>query len=137
VVTSFRYRLHPLSTVLGGAVAYPLAAGQEVIDTYRRVTHAAPDALSVQLSLLTGPDHSTKVAGVAPCHCRDLDEAKEDVRLLREVAVPIVNAVAPMSYPDQNRRVDARFPRGALHYWKSAFFTELSDAAGAHPSRVF
>jgi hypothetical protein len=34
-----------------------------------------------------------------------------------------------MPYPAVNMGVDWLFPRGALSYWKSAFFSELSDAA--------
>ena len=34
-----------------------------------------------------------------------------------------------MPYPAVNSMLDDAFPRGALNYWKSAFFTELSDAA--------
>ena len=34
-----------------------------------------------------------------------------------------------MPYPVVNTLLDAGFPKGALNYWKSAFFTELSDAA--------
>jgi hypothetical protein len=37
--------------------------------------------------------------------------------------------VAPMPYPAVNTMLDGGFPRGALNYWRSAFFTELSDAA--------
>ena len=34
-----------------------------------------------------------------------------------------------MPYPMINSMLDDGFPRGALNYWKSAFLTELSDAA--------
>ena len=37
--------------------------------------------------------------------------------------------VQRMPYPAMNTGADWLFPRGALNYWKSAFFSELSDAA--------
>ena len=40
-----------------------------------------------------------------------------------------MDLVQPMPYPVVNTLLDDGFPRGALNYWKSAFFTELSDAA--------
>jgi FAD/FMN-containing dehydrogenase len=40
-----------------------------------------------------------------------------------------MDLVQPMPYPVVNTLLDDAFPRGALNYWKSAFFTELSDAA--------
>jgi hypothetical protein len=40
-----------------------------------------------------------------------------------------MDLLGPMPYPVVNTLLDGAFPRGALNYWKSAFFTELSDAA--------
>jgi hypothetical protein len=34
-----------------------------------------------------------------------------------------------MPYPVVNALLDHAFPNGALNYWKSAFLTDLSDAA--------
>jgi hypothetical protein len=129
VVTSFTYRLHPVTTVLGGPAAFPLAAADGVIDCYRRLTKEAPDELGVQCGLLTGPDGSTKVAAIVICHCGDLDQAEADIRSVRELGTPLLDGIGPKSYVDQNRQIDDNFPPGALNYWKSAFFTDLSDAA--------
>lgn len=129
VVTSFTYRLHPVTTVLGGPAAFPLAAGDAVIDAYRRLTQGAPDELGVQCGLVTGPDASTKVAAVVVCHCGDLDRAEADIRSVRELGTPLLDGIGPKTYVEQNSRIDADFPPGALNYWKSAFLTDLSDAA--------
>jgi FAD/FMN-containing dehydrogenase len=129
VVTSFTFQLHPVSTVLGGVAAFPLAAADDVIDIFRRLTKEAPDELSVQCGFVTGPDASTKVAALPVCHCGDLDQAEADIRLVRELGTPLLDAIGPMSYVDQNHRIDDSFPSGALNYWKSAFFTDLSDTA--------
>ena len=40
-----------------------------------------------------------------------------------------MDTIQPMPYPAVNTMLDDAFPRGALNYWKSAFLTELSDAA--------
>ena len=48
---------------------------------------------------------------------------------MRQFGPPILDVVAPMPYPVVNTMLDAAFPRGAFNYWKSAFFTELSDGA--------
>src|SRR6266496_228519 len=61
VVTSFTFKLHPVSTVLGGLAAFPLAAADAVIDVFRRVTKEAPDELGVQCGFVTGPDAATKL----------------------------------------------------------------------------
>ena len=131
VATSFTFRLHPVSTVFGGLIAYPVEAADEVIDAYRRVTKGAPDELSVQCGLGTAPDGSTRMAAVPLCHCGDLDRAGTDVEPLRRLGTPLFDALGPLPYVEQNRLPDSSFPRGALNYWKSAFFTELSDDAVA------
>ena len=48
---------------------------------------------------------------------------------LREFGPPLLDLIGPMPYPVINTLLDPGFPVGALNYWKSAFFTELSDAA--------
>jgi hypothetical protein len=35
----------------------------------------------------------------------------------------LMDLVAPMPYPAVNTMLDGGFPRGALNYWRSAFFT--------------
>jgi FAD/FMN-containing dehydrogenase len=42
VATSFEYRLHPVSTVLSGIVAYPFQKAKEVLQLFRELTSAAP-----------------------------------------------------------------------------------------------
>ena len=129
VVTSFTFRLHPVSTVFGGLIAYPVAAAEDVLDAYRRVTKGAPDELSVQCGLSTAPDGSTRMVAVPLCHCGELAQAETDVRPLRELGAPLLDQLGPLPYVEQNRLSDEMLPRGALNYWKSAFFSELSDAA--------
>ncbi|MEY2449639.1 MAG: hypothetical protein QOH79_3115 [Acidimicrobiaceae bacterium] len=129
VVTSFTFQLHPVSTVLGGVAAFPLAAADAVIDVFRRVAKEAPDELGVQCGFVTGPDAATKLVALPLCHCGELDQAEADIRPVREIGTPLLDAIEPKSYIEQNRQVDASFPAGALNYWKSAFFTDLSDAA--------
>ena len=129
VVTSFTYRLHPVTTVLGGPAVFPLAAADAVIDGYRRLAKEAPDELGVQCGLLTGPDGATKVAALVVCHCGELDQAWADIQPVRELGNPLLDAIGPQSYVDRNRQLDGDFPAGALNYWKSAFFNDLSDAA--------
>ena len=129
VVTSFTYRLHPVTTVLGGLAAYPLAAGASVLDAFRQMATTGPDELGVQCGLLTGPDRTTKLAALPLCHCGDIAQAENDIQPLRALGDPLLDAVGPIPYTDQNRLLDDSFPAGALNYWKSAFFNELSDQA--------
>jgi hypothetical protein len=131
VVTSFEYRTHPVASVLGGPVLHPLAAARELLPFYRGFAAGAPDELGTQFAFLHAPDGSgAKLCGVAVCHAADdANRAEADVRPLREFGSPAADLVQRMPYPVMNTGVDWLFPEGALSYWKSAFFWELSDDA--------
>jgi len=130
VVTSFEYRAHPVDMVFGGIAAHPLAAADEVLDFYRQFTKSLPDELTAFAGLVHAPDGSgTKIVALPVCHCGDLRQAESEVKPLREFGPPLLDLIGPMPYPVINTLLDPGFPVGALNYWKSAFFTELSDAA--------
>jgi FAD/FMN-containing dehydrogenase len=131
VATSFEFRAHPLISVLGGPILHPLGAAPQLMAFYREFASDLPDELSTQAAFMHAPDGSgLKLCAVAVCHCgEDADQAEADVRQLREFGSPAADAVQRMPYPDINTGVDWLFPRGALSYWKSAFLSELSEAA--------
>jgi FAD/FMN-containing dehydrogenase len=132
VVTSFEFQAHSVASVLGGAVLHPLEAAPRLLAFYRELAADLPDELSTQAAFLHSPDGSrAKLCGIALCHASDnADRAEADVRPLREFGSPVVDMVRRMPYPLVNTGVDWLFP-GAFTYWKSAFFSELSDAAVA------
>ena len=129
VVTSFEYRTHPLASVLGGPVLHPLAAAPQLFSFYREFAADLPDELSTQAVFLHAPDGSgTKLCGIAVCHAGDdADRAEADVRPLRRFGSPAADMIQRMPYPAVNTGVDWLSPAGVLSYWKSAFFSELSD----------
>ena len=130
VATSMEFETHPLDVILGGLVAHPLAAAGEVVDMFRQVTKGLPDEATVFCALVHAPDGSgMKLCALPLCHCGEPNQAEADLQPLRQFGPPILDLVQPMPYPAVNTMLDDGFPRGALNYWKSAFFTELSDAA--------
>jgi FAD/FMN-containing dehydrogenase len=62
------------------------------------------------------------------CHCGDPGTAEADLKPLRQFGPPAADLIQPMPYPAINTLSDAGYPKGAFNYWKSAFFTDLSDA---------
>jgi FAD/FMN-containing dehydrogenase len=138
-VTSFEYRTHPLASVLGGPVLHPLEAAPELFSFYREFAADLPDELSTQAVFVHAPDGSgTKLCGIAVCHAGDdPDRAEADVRPLRQFGSPAADMMQRMPYPVVNTGVDWLSPAGALGYWKSAFFSELSDPAVEVLSRAF
>jgi FAD/FMN-containing dehydrogenase len=138
VVVSFEYRTHPLLSVLGGPVLHPLEAAPQLFSFYREFTSDLPDELSTQAVFLHAPDGSgAKLCGVAVCHAGDDHRADADVRPLRQFGSPAADMIQRLPYPLVNTGVDWLSPSGALSYWKSAFFSELSDAAVEVMTRAF
>lgn len=129
VVTRFTYRAHPLSTVLGGLVAYPAGEAGQVLDVYRSVADGATDALSVQAGLLHTPDDAAApVAAIPVCHSGDDPvQAEAEVAPLRAAGTVLADGIDRIPYPTMNASTDPLFPRGARNYWKQAFVDEISD----------
>ena len=130
VVTSFEFRAHPLSEVVGGMVTHPIAAAADAVGFYHGLTRAAPDELVAVCAMGQSPDGSgDTVVTLGFCHCGDPSAAKEDVAPLFSFATPRDQVLETMPYPVVNTLSDAAYPTGALNYWKSAFLTDLSDGA--------
>ncbi|MFG3257116.1 FAD-binding oxidoreductase [Streptomyces sp. NPDC048172] len=79
LVTALEFDLVPAPELYGGALLWPGAAAQAVLATYREVTAAAPDELSVWFSLVRFPGAEPMVA----VHATYLGPADEGVALLR------------------------------------------------------
>lgn len=138
VVTSFEYRLHPVGPlVLGGMLLYRREQAGEVMRCYRDHVEQAPDELGSAFAFLTAPPEpfvpeelrGAPMAAVLVCCCADLAAAEEMVRPLREVGPPAVDLVKPMPYTVAQTLLDAAFPYGQRHYWKSEALPNLADRA--------
>ena len=131
VVTSFTFRAYRLSTVLGGVAVHPLPAARDALKFFRDFTTSLPDELTVFAALRHAPDGSgMKLCGIPICHVsEDEAQAEQDVKAIREFGPPVMDMIERMPYPVINTALDDAFPKGGLNYWKSAFFSELSDDA--------
>ena len=65
VVTSFEYRAHPVSMVLGGMVLYPRSQASDVLKFYRDFTAAAPDELVTYAGLNALGEESEEIVRAA------------------------------------------------------------------------
>jgi hypothetical protein len=114
--------------MLGGSVAYPLAAARDVLRCYRDLVHECPDELCANAGFATGPDGKPAL-GIAVAWCGNLDAGEKLIMPLRAAAVPLADEIGRMRYVDLQRGGDAAFPRGRRHYWKASFLRRLDDPA--------
>jgi hypothetical protein len=128
VVTSFEYRLHPVSTVLGGMVVHPLDRATDVLRFYREFAATQPDEVTTYAGLLTTPDRVPVVALVTCC-LGPLDEGEHIIAPLRHFGSPVADTIGPIPYTAMQAIIGANFPPGRLNYWKSSLTNEINDEA--------
>ncbi|HEY7399237.1 MAG TPA: FAD-binding oxidoreductase [Gaiellaceae bacterium] len=128
VAASFQYRLHPLTTVVGGLIAHPVDAAPELLRFYRDAAAEASDDLTVFTALVHAPDGSGhKLAGMVVFHTGTPEEAERDLAPFKEWGSPLVVEVGPMPYPVMNTILDDGYPTGSLNYWLSSFTAGITD----------
>lgn len=141
VVTSFRYRVHPLGQVLAGMLLHPRERAAEVIAFHREFLAGTPDELDTTIGFLNSPD-GVPLVGIIAVYAGAPEDGERLLKPLREFGPPIADLIRPMPYTDAQRMVDAAVPIGDRYYWKSNFVPELapglagalSEGAAAMPS---
>jgi hypothetical protein len=78
VVTALEYRLHPVGPVLGGELIFPLDRAKETLRFYRDWSTAAPDEVSADATLLSGPDGPA--LAIIVCCCGSIDRGEKVLR---------------------------------------------------------
>lgn len=115
IVTSFEFRLHPVRTVLGGFVLYPLTRARDVFDVYRGCVASAPDALTMAVLITTWTD-GTPVIAVVLCYSDRVDRGEPLIQPLRRLGPAIVDTIRPMRYGELQTMFDATNPPGGWYY---------------------
>jgi FAD/FMN-containing dehydrogenase len=136
IVTEFEYKLHPVSQIMGGMLAWPADAGRDVLRFWRDWTADTPDELCTLAAYLYAPPEPfvpEEVVGqlIFALACFHLDpegSAEDDLRPLRELG-PAVDVVGPMPYTAIQGMFDAGVPRGSRNYWRSGYVNDLTDEA--------
>ena len=127
VVTTFEFRLHPMSTLYGGMLVFPGPQAPEVLRRYRDLAMSAPDELTLFTGLMTSPDgHPINAVFVA--YNGPASKGEAAIKPLRDLG-PVADQVAEMPYPALQSMLDDGFPSGLQVYWRSDFLKGLPDGA--------
>ena len=131
IAASLEYALHPVGPMIaGGLVAHPVEKARDVFRFFRDTCATLPDEMMMAAGLVTAPDGSGhKLAAMLAAHCGTLAQGEAAVKPLKSFGPPVMDAMGPISYCQQNGLLDPSLPKGALNYWKSHFLTDLSDGA--------
>jgi FAD/FMN-containing dehydrogenase len=137
VVTSFTFRLSPISTVVTGPMFWPLERSAEILAWYAEFMPEQPDELNGFFAFLSVPPgdpfpaelHLQKVCAVVWCYA-GADEA-EAARLLAPARNlgPILDGVGPVPLPGIQSAFDGVYPPGDQWYWRADYLRDMPDAA--------
>jgi FAD/FMN-containing dehydrogenase len=137
VVTSFLFRLHPVSTVYAGPMLWRMDRAEEVLRWYRDFILAAPETLGGWFAFLKVPPgppfptelHTQTMCGVVWTFTGPMEEAETIFAPIRRDLAPTVDFVGPLPFPTFQSMFDPLVPHGIQSYWRADFFEQLSDAA--------
>jgi FAD/FMN-containing dehydrogenase len=134
IVSRFEFSLHPVTTVLGGLMLFPIDQGPEVLRTFRDWAANLPDEGSTLAAVLTAPPEpfvpshlvGRKSVAILGCWCGDLDDGATALEPLRRLK-PAADVFGPMPYPELQRMLDAGAPAGLRNYFRGGYLSELTD----------
>jgi len=140
VVTSFTFRTHDIGEngiIIGGPVLYDLADTAEVMRWYRDLVPSLPEELSGWIALLTippappFPEHlwGRKACGIVWCYTGPHAQADKVLEPIRSFGNPLVVGLHDMPFSALQGAFDPLYPAGLQWYWRTDFFTEITDKA--------
>ncbi len=137
VVTSFLFKLHPISTVFAGPMLWDISDSKEVMQWYREYIKDAPDDINGFFAFLTVPPgepfpehlHLKKMCGIVWCYTGPLKDAEDFFKPIRNFKTPALDLVGPLPVPALQSMFDPLYPPGLQWYWKADFVNELTDEA--------
>ena len=137
VVTSFLFRLHPVSTVYGGPMFWELKDTGKMMRFWRDFIMQAPENINGYFALSTVPpvdmfpkEHQLKKMGaIIWCCTGDLSQAEAALRPFRDLVKPAIDFTGPIPFPVLQALFDGLYPPGLNWYWSGDFVTQLSDEA--------
>jgi len=137
IVTSFKFRAHPVKTVFGGPTLWPIEKTNEIMKWYHQFIHNAPEELNgfIATLVIPGPPfpeslHEKQFCGIIWCYVGDLQKAEEIFKPILAMD-PIFQLVGPMPYPAIQTLFDGLLPPGMQWYWRADFFDDLGPELSA------
>ncbi len=137
IVTSFKFKLHPVHTVFGGPTLWPLEQAPEVMKWFSEfLKNSSEDLYGFFATMIVPPGppfpedlHLKNVCGVVWCYTGSEADVDEVFKPIRDFGPPILDGTHPMPFPVLQTAFDALYPSGLQWYWKGDYIDELTDEA--------
>jgi UDP-N-acetylenolpyruvoylglucosamine reductase len=137
VVTSFEFRLHPVSSVQFGPTFWPPEQAADVLNAYREFIRTAPEEVNGFFAFLVVPPvpmfpehlHMKTVCGIVWCSTATAEQTDRATKPMRRVGTPLLDSIGPAPFPAVQSLFDGLYVPGLQWYWRADNFTKMSDAA--------
>ena len=125
VVTTARYRLHPLASILAGLILFTLAQAAAVLRGYAEIAAAAPDELTVMAGFV-GIDGQPMLF-LFPAWSGDPDRGQDTISALQRLGTPVTAQIAPMPYQDALGMFDPSVVNGRHYHMATRWLPALTE----------
>jgi FAD/FMN-containing dehydrogenase len=138
VVTSFRFRLHPLGPqVYFAAPMYPMEQAGDILPRWRDFCDRSSDDVSGFCLFQTVPAAEAfptsvwnrSVIALATVHAGSVEEGRQALQPLREMGVPVLDMSGPIAFTALQQAFDWVAPAGGRYYWKTTTLPVLEAEA--------
>ncbi len=127
VVSSLKYKLHPVGKVLGGFVGWHLDKTKEVLEFLRDFVKDLPDEVGkIGAEVITTRD-GRPLAIARPGYFGRMEEGEKLLAPIRRLTPPLYDNLRPMSYEGLQSQRDEYWPWGRQNYFKAGFVDDLTD----------
>jgi len=127
VVTSLKYKLHPVGMTLGGFVGWRLDKTKEVLQFLGDFVKDLPDEVGKIGVEVIADRGGRPMVIIRPGYFGPLAEGERLLAPIRGISDPIYDRLRPMSYEAMQSQRDAYWPWGRQNYFKAGFVDELTD----------
>ncbi len=135
VVTSFEFRLHPVETVFGGVVFYPIERAEDVLRFYVDLIADATEDLGLLFTFARAPGadfvpeeiRGTPVCAIAGGFFGPATGAEAALAPVRQFGPPLFDLMGPMPYPALQQMFDASYPAGLSLFERSDFMPDVTE----------
>lgn len=124
VVTSFRFRAHPITEVVAGRLVYALSKAPAVLRGYRDFAPSAPDEITCDLTFAAVAGAPALILNAV--YVGNAAAAAPVFHAVRSFATPDVDTIAPVSY-HQLQLANPGPPAGFPSTTRGAFLAALPD----------
>lgn len=128
VVTSMQVKLHPAKSIVAGMMFFPFDQANKVLRSYNKFIQSAPDELSIQAGIVSGPDQ-IPLLYLLPTWYGETNEGKKQIAAIEKFGTPVMTQIAPMRYKEVIALFDEHVGTGFPCEIQTRWLSDLNDHA--------